>query len=186
MPMRTRDAGSKRPTPQGRANALLVAALIALAMSVAACGGSPSTGVARLGSTTTSSPSSSAQTASTDALEFVQCMRTHGVSNLPDSAVSASDGHLAIAMPAGVKREPAFASASMACGKYLRSGLPVKHVNVQEELNFANCMRSHGITDFPDPKPGGGFNIVFNTTSPQFEAAASACESTGIHWDSAP
>jgi hypothetical protein len=36
-------------------------------------------------------------------------------------------------------------------------------------------MRSHGITDYPDPMPGGGFRITFDTSTPQFEAARNAC-----------
>ncbi len=168
-----------------RAAAPLVAALAAVAVAVAACEGSASPGVASVGSTT--NPSTAAQSASADALRYVQCMRSHGVSNLPGSAVSVIGGEVTFDWPAGTKREPEFASASRGCqadlpGRSVRK----KHVNVQEELNFSSCMRSHGITDFPDPLPGGGFNIPGNTTSPQFEAAARACQSTGVHWNSAP
>lgn len=46
-------------------------------------------------------------------------------------------------------------------------------------LAYSKCMRAHGVPNFPDPRPGGGF--VFSTgagldpSSPQFEAAEAAC-----------
>ncbi len=60
----------------------------------------------------------------------------------------------------------------------------------QSALGFAECMRAHGIADFPDPVlfPGGGwgFELVgqVNQTSPSFQAANQACKSHaygGIH-----
>jgi hypothetical protein len=47
-----------------------------------------------------------------------------------------------------------------------------------QELKFAHCRRSHGITNYPDPLPGGGFRITFDTNTPQFEAAKNACTAT--------
>ena len=57
--------------------------------------------------------------------------------------------------------------------------LPAATSPPEEALKFAGCMRSHGITDFPDPSSGGGF--VFHTSagmtqSPQFQAAQKACQ----------
>ncbi|HTX00661.1 MAG TPA: hypothetical protein VMD59_17915 [Acidimicrobiales bacterium] len=165
----------KRPTPQG-AIAPLVAALMVLAMSVAACGGSPPTSVASLGSTTTTRPTSVAQTASAAALRYANCLRAHGFPNYPDSAVSVIGGQVEIHVPLGIKSEPEFGLASQACSGELPGGPPpAKHVNVQAELEYARCMRSHGISDFPDPLTGGGFHITFDTNSPQFESADRAC-----------
>jgi hypothetical protein len=54
-------------------------------------------------------------------------------------------------------------------------------------LAYARCMRSHGITDFPDPNPNGGKNGGLNLNgqpgsdldpnSAAFKAANSACKS---------
>jgi len=46
-------------------------------------------------------------------------------------------------------------------------------------LAFARCMRSHGITDFPDPNAQGGFSAPngLNPKTPQYAAANSACKS---------
>jgi hypothetical protein len=51
------------------------------------------------------------------------------------------------------------------------------------ELAYAKCMREHGISDFPDPQPGGGIAIQarpgsdLDPDNPQFKAADDACKS---------
>jgi hypothetical protein len=49
----------------------------------------------------------------------------------------------------------------------------------QDGLSFARCMRSHGVSSFPDPTPNsGGFNLSapgINPSSPGFKAAQRAC-----------
>jgi hypothetical protein len=43
---------------------------------------------------------------------------------------------------------------------------------------FSNCMRAHGVTNFPDPAGGGGVNIAgtgINPQSPAFKSAQAAC-----------
>ncbi len=95
-------------------------------------------------------------------------------------------GQLEMHIPGYLKGEPQFQSALQACRRDLPGGTgPAKHVNIRNELNFARCMRSHGITDFPDPLPGGGWDVPGDTNSPQFGAAANACQSTGLHWNAA-
>ena len=50
-------------------------------------------------------------------------------------------------------------------------------------LALAGCMRAHGITDFPDPDPSGGFDLSgsgdLNPANPAYQAAAQACRSLG-------
>jgi len=45
-------------------------------------------------------------------------------------------------------------------------------------LAFAKCMRAHGVTNFPDPSPGGGFAFKTSsfTTSPVFQTAQARCQ----------
>ena len=47
-------------------------------------------------------------------------------------------------------------------------------------LNYAGCMRSHGLTDFPDPTVGSNglpnFSIDVNAQSTQYKAAQQACK----------
>jgi hypothetical protein len=42
-------------------------------------------------------------------------------------------------------------------------------------LAFARCMRAHGVPNFPDPEPGGGFLFHADPSSPAFEAAQAKC-----------
>ena len=44
-------------------------------------------------------------------------------------------------------------------------------------LPFSECMRSHGVPNFPDPSPGGGIHLSsgMNPSSPAFEAAQASC-----------
>jgi len=51
-------------------------------------------------------------------------------------------------------------------------------------LAFSSCIRAHGVPDFPDPQPAGGFarsalNPI-DQNSPQFLAAEKACRSLAI------
>jgi hypothetical protein len=45
-------------------------------------------------------------------------------------------------------------------------------------IAFSKCMRTHGVTDFPDPSGGGGLNIGgtgINPQAPAFRSAQAAC-----------
>jgi hypothetical protein len=49
-----------------------------------------------------------------------------------------------------------------------------------QAVAFSQCMRSHGVTGFPDPSSGGGIQIQagsgVNPASPAFQAAQSSCQ----------
>jgi hypothetical protein len=51
------------------------------------------------------------------------------------------------------------------------------------QLAYAQCMRDHGISEFPDPEPGGGIAVVgepggeLDPNNPRFQAADEACQS---------
>jgi hypothetical protein len=56
------------------------------------------------------------------------------------------------------------------------SPAPVAASNKAEQ--FAQCMRSHGASNFPDPTAQGTFNLPTSLTgSPQFKTADAACKS---------
>jgi hypothetical protein len=55
--------------------------------------------------------------------------------------------------------------------------------NAQKAVKFAECMRSNGVSDFPDPGASGTFTIdeiangsSLDTSSPEFTQAISACK----------
>jgi hypothetical protein len=46
-------------------------------------------------------------------------------------------------------------------------------------LAYAECMRAHGVTNFPDPSPGGGFAFKTGSgvvASPAFQTAQARCQ----------
>ncbi|MGA2928063.1 MAG: hypothetical protein ABSG43_19125 [Solirubrobacteraceae bacterium] len=61
------------------------------------------------------------------------------------------------------------------CGQVRRRS----SVNASAGIEFADCMRSHGVPSFPDPGGGGGIQITagsgINPQSPAFQSAQSAC-----------
>jgi hypothetical protein len=160
--------GRKRATARWRQAGPLIVVLVAAAVLAAACGGASH-----------DAASSSVDGTRESGILFTSCMRSHGVSNFPDPVPGGG-----FDVPRGIKTQPQFSPAFRTCRRDLPGGVTSpKRVNIREQLSFASCVRSHGITGFPDPLPGGGFDITFNTNSPQFEAAARVCQATGIHWN---
>jgi hypothetical protein len=65
-----------------------------------------------------------------------------------------------------------------ACGSSNKSSSAASG-SYSQGVKYSDCMRSHGISNFPDPSPGGGFNIRWigadETPSPAFVSAQTAC-----------
>lgn len=177
--------------------ALFVLTLAAGGLVGAACGGTPSSGVANLGSATTTTQTSSSQTAGSGgstaakykaALAYVDCMRSHGVSNFPDPT---SDGQINVKFAYGGKdgspassgidrMSPQYISADQTCRHLIPGGVPTPAQNQQalaKGLKFAHCMRSHGVSNFPDPTNAGVVRLIgVDQNSPQYQRAQKACE----------
>jgi len=68
-----------------------------------------------------------------------------------------------------------------ACGSSGASGTGTTSAAAGRDpaLQFSNCMRAHGVTNFPDPSSGGGLLLNsksgINPQSPAFQAAQKAC-----------
>jgi hypothetical protein len=164
--------------------AAAIAAIAGLVVFAAGCGGSKGTHVARVGSTTTSVGSSrnaSATTLQSDEIVFARCMRSHGVSNYPDPTTS---GLLKESVQQLGVSSSQFQTAQTACKHLLPNGgsgpspAQVQQVRVLS-LHFAQCVRSHGVPNFPDPASDGRIpdpaTVGINQGSPKFEAANQAC-----------
>jgi hypothetical protein len=104
-------------------------------------------------------------------------MRSHGVPNFPDPTANGT----APAAGAVDKRSPAFRTAQQACRSLQAELADFKPRRSRAaQLREAECIRTHGVPDYPDPLPGGGFDIpsTVNLQSPAFIAATRACGST--------
>jgi len=150
-----------------------------------------------------SSSPNSAQTntnASNAALlvKYSDCMRSHGVPSFPDPSTSQSGNNsfgidgFNFNLPAGLNMQsPAYQSAGKACQPLVAGGGDGPAGNPafaakakQAALAHAQCMRSHGVPNFPDPKvsmSGGGISVSsggpgLNPQSPAFQRAQKICQ----------
>lgn len=159
-----------------RAAGSLAVAIVALVVGAAGCWGGAA------GSAASGNPpaagGSSQSTTSARAVKYAQCMRSHGVTNFPDPV----NGNIRLKVRKGSgldPNSPQFKAAAKACKSLAPHGSATNNGQVQARmLKFAQCMRSHGLTNFPDPKNGRllikrGSGIDPN--SPQFGAAQQAC-----------
>jgi hypothetical protein len=127
-------------------------ALIALAALISGCGSSGAAGTGGGGSGNTAA---SAQ----HAVKFAQCMRNNGVSNFPDPNPSGKLTIDAVANGSSLNTNaPAFKQALSACKALEPAGFTGSTRSSQQQaagLKFAQCIRSNGAPDFPDPTPNG-------------------------------
>jgi hypothetical protein len=69
--------------------------------------------------------------------------------------------------------------ALAACGSSGKSNQGSGSKGAGEVIKFADCMRSHGVPNFPDPSASGGIHISsssgINLQSPAFQSAQNAC-----------
>lgn len=146
------------------------AAVAGIALLAVACGVS-------------SPPLTAAQVRYQKDLAYAQCMRSHGQPSFPDPS---SQGRFKF--PDGLPSGPAYQSAYTACKKLLPNGGVVTAARLRKlmgtALKFAQCMRAHGIANFPDPTMSNGTISIaiprgsgIDTSSPQFLAAQQACRS---------
>jgi hypothetical protein len=102
---------------------------------------------------------SSSATMHEQAVEFAQCMRDHGVRDFPDPDPSGALTIDAIANGSSLDvNAPAFTQAISACKDLQPPGFTGDTRSAQQQeaaLEFAQCVRDHGVTDFPDPTPDG-------------------------------
>lgn len=154
MIVSSRSSLRRRGLPVAARVVISAAAATALAVLAAACGGSAGGQGAQLGSTAaTNGAVSSAAAQKSGLLAFAACMRSNGVANFPDPNSSGVLPKRQVAeLAAG---SPRFVPAHKSCEHLLpNSGQPTQ-AQVQQAWkdmrSFARCMRSHGVTNWPDP-----------------------------------
>jgi hypothetical protein len=160
-----------------------VVALAACSLLVAACGSySPSSSSSGLQPT-----QAQLQQGHQQAVRFVHCLRSHGVTqHVPDPTFTPASAFNAAL--SGAAQSPAFRSAYRACGHLLPSGQPSQraapsHAQIGALLAFVRCLRSHGFPSFPDPTSSGQVthqmlaNAGINLNQPAMLQVADACVS---------
>ncbi len=157
---------------RGRRRAGVLAALVVMALLMAACGRSTSTGAG-------GSSSAGASTLHQEELAVARCMRSHGVPNFPDPP---ANGDIPNVSPdsLGVSSS-VYQSALNACRHLAPDATSPSRAQLQQMLSkllqFAKCMRSHGVQNFPDPD-SVGLRVPHSMTQlPQYQRAYQACKS---------
>jgi hypothetical protein len=180
-----RGRGPRRPwLPQAAA----LAAMGLIALLATACGGGSSPGASAAGGSASAAGGSTREQA---ALAYARCMRSHGAPDFPDPD---SSGNFHLGNNSVTSQETA---ANQVCNHLLNVGTQLNAAQTQHTLSqlvkYAQCMRSHGVPNFPDPQmTNGGIGVPggfsFDTSgrnlhqkSPQYQAAARACQSLATH-----
>ena len=141
---RTRPRGTMR-------NLRPLAGLALVALIGAGCGSSAASGTGTAGGTRTARSASTKATARDKAVKFAECIRAHGVADFPDPSPKGDFEYGVSVSPAVWKR------ATTACKDLQPPGtLSGRRTPKQQSasLRFAQCVRDHGVKDFPDPVNG--------------------------------
>ena len=141
--------------------------VVALALLAAGCG-SQANQVAHVDSTATQSAGSSNARGATSSglLAFSQCMRSHGVPSFPDPQPGASNAKSPSAQQLGVAGSQ-LSAAEDACEHLLPAGVDDRFPPAEVPLllrgmaRFSQCMRSHGVPNWPDPSVDSEGGPVF-------------------------
>jgi hypothetical protein len=170
---------ARRPHARARARLLGAAALLSAALLLGGCGaaakhsstttGNPPSGSA---STATTTPATTTSLASTTGaashsnrrttaarnvapspIAFSRCMRANGVTDFPDPTPGKGFG---FQVSASVSASPSFQQAQSKCQRLVMGGDAAFQSNPSRQtmaklLKIANCMRAHGVHQFPDP-----------------------------------
>ena len=159
-------------------------AAVGCALALGACGSSAGYNPAAATNPNTNSP-----------LALSQCMHSHGIKSFPDPTNGSGGPGLSLATSPGsgiviadgvTFSGPAFDAAAKACAKLLPGGggppPPPTAQQKQQALEFAECMRTHGVPNFPDPTfSAGGAKVASHPLagvdpgSPAFKQAVPRC-----------
>jgi hypothetical protein len=158
----------------------MLAVGLLLAAAAAGCGKAPAGAeVASAGGTPTASAAAAADRDEEAPLKFSQCMREQGMTWFPDPQPG---GRLQIKVPKGTDKAKMDA-AMAACKEWAPNGGdrgPADPEQLEQARQMAQCMRDHGVPNFPDPQADGsirldGDKIGTGPGDPTFDKADEAC-----------
>jgi hypothetical protein len=204
----------RRAASYRRCGGLVVLAAAAAIVLTACGGGSAAPHVANLGQSSATSGQSTASDSGgsttttqhggtpTQILdEWASCMRAHGDPNQADPTIDAN-GIIHItwnpAIPGGYEGTNQGGQGNLGPGQYCRqylseaqtaleAGQSIPTASQAQLVKFAQCMRSNGIPDYPDPVSGNlsinlGASGDLNPDNPTFQNATKVCaQKTGVH-----
>ncbi len=177
----------RRPRRAWPTAARIAAAIIAtagLVLLAAACSGSPT-------STGPGGSSNAGGSANSPLLAFSRCMRSNGVPNFPDPDANTSNAKVSSAQQLGVSSSQ-LQAAENACQHLLPRGANDQFPPAEVQLllpgmrRFSECMRSHGVPNWPDPTTDSQGRPVFDLSdagfsrqeahSPQLSTPTNECQ----------
>ena len=137
--------------------------VVAFSLLAAGCGGGGSAGVASVASSTTAATTATTQNG---LVAYSACMRSRGVPNFPDPDSSGGLPKLQV-VAARTNNPSRFDSADSACRHLLppngslgpQETAQQQRTKVADGLSFASCMRSRGVSRFPDPTAQGQLTV---------------------------
>ncbi len=128
-------------------------AAVSSTLALAACGGSSKPSSTSPSSANKGTPSAFAQSQ----LAAAKCIRKHGVPEFPDPTFGGGGAQVNLHMPASMGNSPAFALAQKDCAKLglelagYAASQTATAADIAQALSIAQCMRTHGVPNFPDP-----------------------------------
>jgi hypothetical protein len=165
-----------------RPSHLWAAAAVVLGVTVAGCSGGSKVPTAAPAGGSGSSGGSSGASSLAEAVAYSQCIRSHGVSNFPDPVQTPSGGYGY--RTTGIDpNSAAFQGALQACkalpSPWNATGQELSSAQQQAWLNWAQCIRTHGVPAFPDPTFSGKEvrDSGVGSNSSQLQSAMDACKS---------
>ena len=169
----------------------VLAVTVGLLLLTAACGSSPpSSSTSSTRGTSSTSDASSSGTGGvsaayvSDKLGFARCLRAHGVPNYPDPNASGQEPPGSKQLIASPQGQAAVGACSFWSNRIHNNVAAQNQAVMGEYVRFAQCMRAHGLPNFPDPaNVEGRVEFMLNASqdgfdphSPQVLAKAHQCE----------
>ena len=174
-----RGRGHRSPRLRRTRVAAVITVMAAAALLATACSGSPS-------STGSGGAPNAGGSAASQLIAYTQCMRSHGVPDYPGPNSNGQMPKITSGQQVGASdsRLTAAQGACQALWPYQAPTQAQQRQQLTDDLKFAQCMRSHGVPDFPDPtsEPSGPRFVIsisrdgFDPHSPQILAKAHACQ----------
>lgn len=159
----------------------VLATLALVGLSLAACGGP---------SKARSSPTESGSSGSlqSELVKYAACMRSNGIADFPDPTPQ-PNGLPGFSIHASGNSDlspqsPKYESATRRCKKDMPTGgdaTPAQQAAANTKaLKYAQCMRTHGEPNFPDPNGKGVIAVtnatgILNPSAPQFQRSQRSC-----------